>query len=293
MSNGSSNDDWQAVDNWYVSERESDPLGDEGVAVLIRKYLAYSSQPDSESEASELLTRIREEAEQVVQVIAEAERRLSRRDGPYSERAYPLRFRLVSLARELNHPATLSFFQELFSRPLPSHAPEREGVLMTHVGKETKLRTEAIAGIGQFVEDPDDRAADLLYEALSIDSVSIQRAATRALLSSDLGREDELKERIAERIPEDRQFILDIDYPNTPEVVTPSENFPPASVTDLDISLPHEPSERDTSVSSPSEGSVDESDEGSEFGLGGPGGILGPGNEFPELDNLDIDELDF
>jgi hypothetical protein len=74
------------------------------------------------------------------------------------------------------------------------------------VKEETVLRTTAVEGIGNLAARGNQRAKETLFEFLSIDSISIRRASVQSLLAID----GDARDRIAQYLPPNHRFLLDV-----------------------------------------------------------------------------------
>jgi len=161
---------------------------------------------EAESAYQEALEDLRTNPEETIIAIAQAEARCSRDD-------YNLRWALVYAATQMQHDSALPFLYNMAFTPIPT---ERSAVPHSYstVGQETILRTTAIEGIGTLAAAGNERASQILFESLSIESTSVRRASIQALfkVSSDL------RERIAEYLPSNYHFLLDVQPMQVSEV---------------------------------------------------------------------------
>jgi hypothetical protein len=161
---------------------------------------------DAQRYYQEALENLRANPEETIIAITQAEARCSRDD-------YNLRWALVYAATQIQHDSALPFFSNILFTPIP-----RERSALPHsystVGQETILRTTVIEGVGGLAAAGNERAVQVLLESLSIESISIRRASIQALfkVSSDL------RERIAEYLPSNQHYLLDIQPMHVSEV---------------------------------------------------------------------------
>jgi hypothetical protein len=123
----------------------------------------------------------------------------------------------------MEHEAALPFLRNLVLTPIPPEQSKLPHSFST-VKEETILRTTALEGIGYLAARGNSRALEALFEALDISSISIRRASIQAILSTDPA----LRERIAERIPAEFRFLLDIEparVADVPQVKNPEKHL--------------------------------------------------------------------
>jgi HEAT repeat protein len=189
-------------------------------ALLLNDLLAAMNGigADAEAEYRRLLDAIRKQAPEVVITIARREQECAARD-------YSTRWGLVFAASELNHPAALPYLSNVVLTPLPAET-SRNPHSFSVVAEETILRTTAIEGIGYLAAAGRKEALDTLLSFLAIPSLSIRRAAVQAILSTPSGRR--LRRRVAESLPRDQRFLLDLRRPDVreiPQIRNPEKNL--------------------------------------------------------------------
>lgn len=128
---------------------------------------------------------------------------------------YPERWALIHAAAELRHPAALPLLKSLVLTPIPPEDSEDPHAFST-VGEETILRTTAVEGVEYLAVNGDEAALAALFEFLEQPSLSIRRATVQAILATRGGQD--LRGRIAELLPRDQQFLLDIKRVNVQDV---------------------------------------------------------------------------
>lgn len=203
-----------ASDSLSQDRRRPDkPLSREGT-LLANLFAAMSAVgDDAEAEYQSALKQLRAEPELAIIEIARSENDCGRQD-------YPGRWACVHAAAELRHAATLPFLRSLVLRPIPPEESEDPHSFST-VAEETILRTTAVDGVAELAKDRRD-ALEALFEFLSVDSLSVRRAAVQGLLATPRGRR--LRARIEASLPADQRFLLDlkrIDVRDAPQVKRP------------------------------------------------------------------------
>jgi hypothetical protein len=162
------------------------------------------------------LEKMKEYAGEVIVELARAEASCNRSD-------YTLRWLLVHGASQMRHNSTLPFLRSLVLNPIPPEESEAPHSFST-VGEETILRTTAIEGISYLALQGDKHAVDALFEVLEISSISIRRAAIQALLSIDAN----LRDKIAEHIPLEFYYLLDVrpmQVTEVPQIESPERHL--------------------------------------------------------------------
>jgi HEAT repeat protein len=173
---------------------------------------------DAEEEYRRLLDAARKQAPEIVLAIARGEHACAAGD-------YSTRWGLIFAASELKHPAALPFLCELILTPLPAET-SRNPHSFSVVAEETILRTTAVEGVGHLAASGRKEALDALLSFLAIPSLSIRRAAVQAILGTPGGRR--LRRRIAESLPRDERFLLDLRRPDVrevPQIRNPEKNL--------------------------------------------------------------------
>jgi len=198
-------------DSLKLNESHSNPVSDSPAGKLLRNFISTMNAygEDAQETYDRALEVMRKDAEEVVIEIAQAYGHCHKND-------YPYRWALVHAAAELRHPVTLSFLVNLVKTPIP---PERskDPHSFSTVAEETILRTTAVEGVEYLLEGKEnEKAHDMLFEFLKQPSLSIRRAAVQALMNSDLGKKD--RKRIAEMLPKDQRFLLEIERKNVEDV---------------------------------------------------------------------------
>ena len=161
------------------------------ITALVDNFLAvaYDVGPDAKVQYEAALADLKKKANQVIVAIARAEASCPRSD-------YPRRWALIYAASQLNHNSALTFLRDFIATPIP---PERSADprSFSTVGEETVLRTTAVEGIGRLAGKGNKQALQALIDFLSIQSLSIRRAAVHAILS----RSQRLRKRVADHLP--------------------------------------------------------------------------------------------
>jgi hypothetical protein len=198
-------------DSLKLNESHSNPVSESPAGKLLRNFVSTMNAygEDAQETYDRALEMMRKHAEEVVIEIAQAYGHCHKND-------YPYRWALVHAAAELRHPATLSFLVNLVNTPIP---PERskDPHSFSTVAEETILRTTAVEGVEYLLEGKEiEKAHDMLFEFLKQPSLSIRRAAVQALINSESGKKD--RKRIAEMLPKDQRFLLEIERKNVEDV---------------------------------------------------------------------------
>ena len=196
-------------------------FGSSPAAVLLRNFLRAAGTGGAGAERSydTALENLRKHAPDVVVEIARAERACASQD-------YPTRWMLIFAASQLEHPAALSFLRTVATSPIP---PERskDPHSWSTVAEETILRTTAIDGVARLARRKNPSALASLFEFLTQPSFSIKRAAAHGILAAPNGRKH--SSRIADLLPSDQRFILDmkhVDVRKVPQVKDPRKHLP-------------------------------------------------------------------
>jgi hypothetical protein len=112
---------------------------------------------------------------------------------------------LVYTASQMNHEAALPFLRTIVLTSIPPERSRSPHSFST-VGQETVLHTTAVEGVGRLAAMGNERALDSLFEFLSVASPSIRRATVQAILAVD----ENLRDRVADYLPPEQRFLLDI-----------------------------------------------------------------------------------
>jgi hypothetical protein len=99
------------------------------------------------------------------------------------------------------------FLKSVVLTPIPPEESPDSHTFST-VTEETILRTTAIEGLERLAVDGSDAALDVMLGALDQPSLSMRRAAVQGILATTRGAE--LRDRLAEILPEDQRFLLAI-----------------------------------------------------------------------------------
>ncbi len=158
----------------------------------------YATGDDAEAAYRAALEELRAQAD-------EAAIALARLESDCDRRTYPRRWALIYAATQLEHEAVLPFLRQVVLTPIPPERSSNPHSFST-VKEETVLRTTAVEGVGTLAARGNERARESLFEFLSIESISIRRACVQSLLAIDPG----LRDRIAEYLPRDFRYLLDI-----------------------------------------------------------------------------------
>jgi HEAT repeat protein len=181
---------------------QPEPQSFSSAGQLLMNYLAVmnGTGDDTEEEYKTAVEALRERAGDVIIEIARLEQSCHLSD-------YPKRWSLIYAASELQNPVALPLFRSIVLTPIP---PERstDPHSFSTVAEETIIRTTAVDAVAQLAQQGDRFAIELLFDFLSVDSLSVKRAAVQGLLNVQQG--ENLRGRIEEQLcPEDR-FLLDI-----------------------------------------------------------------------------------
>ena len=222
---------------------------DSPAGILLQNFLVAMSGTgdDAEDEYRRALSDMRKRAEMVLVEIARAQSDCDRRN-------HPARWAHVHAAAELRHPAALPFLLDVVLTPIPpEEAPDPHS--FSTVAEETILRTTAVEGIGYLAQNRSD-AVEALFECLKQPSLSIRRAAVQSLLKSS--RAKTMRARIANALPEDQRFLLDLKTPDVrevPQVKRPERHLSEAGRRAGAAPAPGLPDDEPRSEQSPSPGS--------------------------------------
>lgn len=194
----------------------------------ITRYLRtlYAVGDDADDRHTRALENLRRNPAETVVALARAEASSQPRD-------YPRRWALVYATTRLDHDAALPYLRALILNPFPSE-DTRDPHARTVAREETILRTTAIEGLARLAGRGNKGALDALFEALDIPSISIRRASIQALLSV----EPEYRERIAERLPADFRYLLDVrpaPVTKIPQVKNPRKHLREAKPTEKPV----------------------------------------------------------
>jgi hypothetical protein len=189
-----------AVDDKLRSQPRPQPVQVSRVVALINNLVeaVYSVGDDAEDAYRAALEDLRAVADEAAIALARLESDSDRRN-------YPRRWALIYAAAQLEHEAVLPFLCQVVLTPIPPEQSANPHSFST-VKEETVLRSTAVEGVGTLAARGNDRARDSLLEFLSMDSISIRRASVQSLLAIDGG----MREQIAERLPRDFYYLLEI-----------------------------------------------------------------------------------
>jgi hypothetical protein len=173
---------------------------------------------DAEEEYRAAVEELRARAADVVIEIARLEQNCDWSD-------YPTRWALIYAASELQHPVALPLFRSIVMTPIP---PERSADphSFSTVAEETILRTTAVDAVAQLAQNGDRTAIEQLFDYLSVNSLSVKRAAVQGLLNVKQG--ENLRSRIEEKLCPDDRFLLDIrpiDIHKVTQIDKPEEDL--------------------------------------------------------------------
>jgi hypothetical protein len=199
----------RASDLLRGAERPRVRPADSPAGVLLQNFVIAMNLvgDDAEEAYRRALTDMRKQVDMVVVEIARAQ-------NDCDQRNYPARWAHVHAAAELRHPAALPFLLNVVLTPIPPEQAADPHSFST-VAEETILRTTAVEGIGYLAKDRTD-AVEALFECLRQPSLSIRRAAVQSLLKASRGKS--LRTRIANALPEDQRFLLDLKTPDVRDV---------------------------------------------------------------------------
>ena len=198
------------------AQRPRDPFNENESSRVLRDFLAvmYNQSDNARETYAKALENLRARAEGVVPEIARIEASLREAD-------YPTRFALIFTASELHHPSALPWLRSIALSRIPAERSSNPHSFST-VAEETILRTTAADGIGALARDGNAEAIEALFQCLATPSFSIRRAAVQQLLQSP----NIPREHIAEALPEDQRFLLDLrrlDIRDVPQVRDPQQ----------------------------------------------------------------------
>ena len=170
--------------------------------VLLRTFVeaANSEGEDAQAVYEEALQALRQAPERIAVGIARAL-------GSCPDEDNGLKWTLVHAAAELRDAAALPLLGELVTTPIPPEVSS-DPHSYSSVEDETVLRTTAVDGVAELAARGDEQAEEMLFEFLDVPSISIRRAAVQGLLRSPRG--EELRDRIAEYLPRDQRFLLEL-----------------------------------------------------------------------------------
>lgn len=206
------------TDDTFVLQHSVESEGNGRFADRISRYLRTlnATGDNAEQRHTSALEELRREPGEAVVALAKAGACCDLHD-------YPRRWALVYAATRLDHDAALPYFRELVLTPVPS--PEaRDTHALSAAREETILRTTAIEGVGRLAERGNKRALEALLEFLNIPSISIRRASIQAILSA----EPAYRDKLAERIPSDFHYLLDVrpvPVTKVPQVKNPRKHL--------------------------------------------------------------------
>lgn len=203
-----------------IRARDQGPLD-----ARISRYLRtlYAVADDADDRHTRALDELRRDPAETVVALARA-------DASSEPRDYPRRWALIYATTRLDHDVALPYLRALILNPFPAE-DMRDPHARTVAREETILRTTAIEGIGRLAQRGNKGALDALFEFLDIPSISIRRASIQTLLSVEPG----YRERIAERLPADFRYLLDVratPVTKVPQVKNPRKHLREAKPTD-------------------------------------------------------------
>lgn len=155
---------------------------------------------DAEAYYEEALAETREHA---VGVLFEIARAL----GNCHDDDYPMRWSLTYAAATIATEKALPLLANIAQTPIPEEDSQDSHSFST-VEEETIIRTTAVDGISELAREGVDGATDVLFELLDSPSFSIRRAAVVGLKESPRG--EEWVERIADCLPDEERFLLEL-----------------------------------------------------------------------------------
>lgn len=205
-------------DSLKQKENRSNPISESPAGKLLRNFIAAINAygEDAQEAYEEALEAMRKQAEEVIVEIAQA-------SGHCHQNDFPFRWALVHAAAELRHPETIPYLANLVKTPIPPERSKKSHSFST-VAEETILRTTAIEGIEKLRDEcENEEINELLFEFLKLPSLSIRRAAVQALLTEKDNKNQ--GKRIAEMLPEDQHFLLDIERKNVDDVPQVEEPY--------------------------------------------------------------------
>jgi hypothetical protein len=189
-----------ATDDSLGPGRSQPPVDVGGVVALVNNLIEamYAAGDEAEAAYQAALKALRPVAD-------EAAIALARLESDCDRRSYPRRWALIYAATQLERDSLLPFLRQVVLTPIPpeqSHNPHSYST----VKEETVLRATAVDGVGALAARGSEHARDSLFEFLAIDSISIRQASIRSLLAID----ETMRDRIAEYLPRDARYLLDV-----------------------------------------------------------------------------------
>lgn len=190
-----------AGDDRLGPERLRRSLPTSTIVALIENLLEtmYAVGDDAEATYARALAELQANPDEAIVALARLEGEC------VSPSSYPRRWALIYAASQLDHAAVLPLLRQVVLTPIPEEESSNPHSFST-VKQETVLRCTAIEGVGALARRGNERATDSLFEFLSIQSISIRRASVQALLAMD----SSLYERIADHLPREQRYLLDI-----------------------------------------------------------------------------------
>lgn len=141
---------------------------------------------------------------------------IARALGHCAEDDYPTRWALVHAAGQLRDEGALALLSSVVKTPIPDELSS-DPHSFSSVEEETVIRTTAVDAIADLaVRGQHEEAEEALIAFLDLPSFSLRRAAVTGLKSAPRG--EELRERIASCLPDDEQFLLDIQKADVRDV---------------------------------------------------------------------------
>lgn len=185
---------------------------------------------DAEGEYQEALGALKKHGVEAIIEIARRECRCLHGD-------YSTRWALIYTATQMEHRAALPLLKNIAQSPIP--ADRTKDPHASRAARETVLRTTAVDGIAALARGGDEAATQVLLELLSIDSISIRRAAVVGLRESPKG--EDLRDRIARCLPKDQRFLLDlkrVTVQSVEQISDPTRHLSEAGKADAKASAP-------------------------------------------------------
>ena len=163
-------------DSLESSPSAQDLIGDSPAGVVLQNFLeAIEGAGDEAEDAYERAQEeLRRNAPDVTIEIARAMRGCDEED-------YPSRWALTYAAGRLQSDSALPLLRSLILTPIPPEKSNDPHSFST-AAEETVLRTTAVDGVRDLVEQGSREAREALFEFLSVPSLSVRRAAVQAIL---------------------------------------------------------------------------------------------------------------
>ena len=208
----------RSTDDQLGRQPEPQRVATSRVVALVENLLAamWAAGDDAEAAYASALEELRAGPDEPVVAIARLEAACDRR-------SHPRRWALVYAATLLESDSALPFLRQVVLAPIPPEQSPRPHSYSS-AKQETILRTTAVEGIGTLGLRGNKEAVESLLEFLAIDSISIRRASVQCLLSID----DGTRERIAEQLPGDLRYLLDVratQVGDVPQIKDPTRHL--------------------------------------------------------------------